>query len=122
MGNVSVAVTQAGTTFNSTVTYTASYKTALAPVLGVKTLALGGVSAASMSINPYVDIQVLMDASASMLIAATATDIANMQTLTTNFKPTRGEVVPDNAGPPARSPAIGTRSAPTTSRWRRKAA
>ena len=98
VGTVNVAVTQSGTQFTSNVTYTALYQTALGPVVGVSSIPLGGVSAASLSINPYVDIQVLMDVSASMLIAATPTDIANMQTLTTNFKATPGEVVPDNAG------------------------
>ena len=72
LGAVNVTVTQSGTTFSSKVTYSASYKTALAPVIGIKTLDLSGASASSMSINPYVDIQVLMDVSASMLIAATA--------------------------------------------------
>ncbi len=98
VGTVNVAVKQSGTTFTSNVSYTGAYQTAMAAVVGITSIPLGGASASSMSINPYVDIQVLMDVSASMLIAATATDIANMQTLTTNFKPTAGEVVPDNAG------------------------
>ena len=98
LGTVNVAVTQSGTTFNSTVTYTASYKAALAPLLGVKTFNLSGVSSASMSINPYVDIQVLMDVSASMLIAATANDMTNMETVSSNFVAAKNEVLPDNVG------------------------
>ena len=98
LGTVTVAMTQNGAQFASTVTYTAGYQTALASVVGVDSIALGGVSSSALSVNPYVDIQVLMDVSASMLIAATPNDIAAMQVLTTNFKPAPNEVVPDNAG------------------------
>ncbi len=98
VSTITVGVTQNGAQFASTVTYKGSYQTALGPVVGIGSIALGGASASSLSVNPYVDIQVLMDVSASMLIAATSADIANMQVLTTNFKPAPKEVVPDNAG------------------------
>ncbi|WP_158747597.1 pilus assembly protein TadG-related protein [Acidisphaera sp. L21] len=97
-GTPVITVTQTGTQFTSNVTYSAVYTTALGAVVGMKTIPLSGVSSASMSVNPYVDIQVLMDTSASMLIAATASDISNLQALTTAFKAAKNEVVPDNAG------------------------
>ena len=63
-------------------------------MVGVNSIALNGVSASSLSVKPYVDIQVMMDVSASMLIAATTADIASMQALTQH--------------PTSRSPAIRT--------------
>ena len=97
LGTVTVAVTQNGTQFASTVTYTASYQTALGPVVGVNTISLGGVSSSALSVKPYVDIQVLMDVSGSMLIAATATDIANMEALTSSYVAKASD--PSNAEP-----------------------
>ena len=96
--SLKVAVTQSGAQFTSTVSYSGGYQTAFGPVVGINLINIGGTAKSSLSVNPYVDIQVLMDVSASMLIAATAADIASMQTLTTNFKASKGEVVPDNAG------------------------
>ncbi len=84
----SVVVQQAGTLFTANVTYQASVKTVLAGLFGVSTVALAGASTASLSINPYVDIQVLMDVSSSMTIAATQTDINQMQALTAAYTPT----------------------------------
>ena len=95
LGTVSVGVTQSGPQFASTVTYAASYQTALGPVVGVNSIALNGVSASSLSVKPYVDIQVMMDVSASMLIAATTADIASMQALTSTYVKKPGD--PDNA-------------------------
>ena len=51
-------------------------------------IALGGASASSLSLNPYVDIQVLMDTSSSMTIAASQADINSMQALTAAYTPT----------------------------------
>ncbi len=84
----SVVVQQAGTLFTANVTYQASVRTVLAGLFGVSTVALAGASTASLSINPYVDIQVLMDVSSSMTIAATQTDINQMQALTAAYTPT----------------------------------
>ena len=83
---VSISMTQTGSQFTSTVSYTGAYQTFLGGIVGVKQIALGGTSQASVSSNPYVDIQVLMDVSSSMTIAATQADINNMQTLTQNYQ------------------------------------
>ena len=87
VGPVNVEVVQQGGLFNATVNYTASETTTFARVLGFKALPISGSSHSSLSLNPYVDIQILMDVSSSMAVAATPADIARMQTLTTNFVP-----------------------------------
>ena len=84
---VTVAVTQSGSTFTSSVTYTGGYQTMLGKIVGVGTIALHGASGSSLAVNPYVDIQVLMDVSSSMTIAATQNDINNLQVLTANYNP-----------------------------------
>ncbi len=94
---VTVTVTQSNGLFTSNVSYTGAYQTFLGWVVGVKQIALGGASAATLSVNPYVDIQVLMDVSSSMTIAATANDIANMGNLTKNYKANSN--TPGNADP-----------------------
>lgn len=83
-----VAVTQSGSLFTATVTYHGAYQTFLGSIVGVGSIALNGVSASSLSVNPYVDIQVLMDVSSSMTIAATQSDINTMQALTAAYTPT----------------------------------
>jgi len=82
IGAVDVSLTRNGGLFNATVTYTAQTPTTFAGVVGIATLPLGGQSTSSLAINPFVDIQILMDVSASMAIAATPADIARMQALT----------------------------------------
>ena len=84
---VVVVVTQSGTLFTATVTYQGAYQTYLANVVGIDSIGLGGVSASSLSVNPYVDIQVLMDVSSSMTIAATQADINSLQALTAAYRP-----------------------------------
>ena len=87
LGPVNVALTRNGGLFNASVSYTAHVATTFARVLGFTVLPIGGFSSSSLSLNPYVDIQVMMDVSSSMTVAATPDDIAKMQKLTTNFKP-----------------------------------
>ena len=87
IGPVGVVLTRNGGLFNSTVTYTAQTPTTFARVLGITALPVSGQSSASLALNPYVDIQILMDVSSSMTVAATPDDIAAMQTLTGNFNP-----------------------------------
>lgn len=94
IGPVSVVLTRNGGLFNATVTYTAQEPTTFAQVLGIATLPIGGQSSASLSLNPFVDIQILMDVSSSMTLAATPDAIAKMQTLAATFKPT--PPAPDN--------------------------
>ena len=92
---VTITMTQSGGVFTSNVSYAGSYQTFLGGLVKVPSIALGGTSAASLSASSYVDIQVLMDVSSSMTIAATQTDITNMGKLTTNYKAT--STTPSNA-------------------------
>ena len=87
LGPVTVTLTQTGALFTATVTYQGAYQTYLANVVGIGSIGLGGLSASSLSLNPYVDIQVLMDVSSSMTIAATQADINNLQALTAAYTP-----------------------------------
>ena len=88
VGKVAVTVRQAGSVFSADISYQASAPTSLGKLFGVLTIPLSGQSSASLSINPYVDIQVLMDVSSSMTIAATQADIDRMQALTAAYSPT----------------------------------
>ncbi len=83
-----VTVTISGAQFTSSVTYRGAYQTYFGGLVGVNEIPLAGASAASLSVNPFVDIQVLMDVSSSMTIAATQADIASMQALTASYVPT----------------------------------
>lgn len=92
LGNVGVSsvaatVTQNGTVFTASLTYRASYQTMLAKILGIGAIGLNGASASAQSVNPYVDISVLMDVSSSMTIAATTAAIAQMNALTAAWRP-----------------------------------
>ena len=87
IGPVDVAVTRNGGLFNASVTYSAQTPTTFAQVLGIASLPISGLATASLSLNPNVDIQILMDVSSSMTLAATAADIATMESLTSSFDP-----------------------------------
>ncbi len=87
IGPVNVALTRTGGLFNASVTYTAVSETTFARVLGITTLPISGLATASLSLNPNVDIQILMDVSSSMTLAATTADIATMESLTASFNP-----------------------------------
>jgi len=76
-----------GTLFSAEVSYQGVVQTTLGRLFGVLNLAVNGRSSSSLSINPYVDIQVLMDVSSSMTIAATQADIAQMESLTGAYSP-----------------------------------
>ena len=91
---VSITVAQSGGVFNASVAYHGAYTTMLGAILGVGSIALDGASSSSQSVKPYVDIQVLMDVSSSMTIAATAAAQSAMQTLTAAYNPTG--VLPGN--------------------------
>ena len=60
ISGATVKVTQSGTLFTSSVSYQGAVQTTLGQLFGVTTMAVTGASSASLSINPYVDIQVLM--------------------------------------------------------------
>ena len=57
-------------TFTATVSYATDYQTFLSGVVGAATMPLTGLSQATVTTGPYVDVQVLADNSSSMLIAA----------------------------------------------------
>ena len=84
---VQVVLTQNGGLFNATVSYTAAMPTTFASVLGITRLPISGQSSATLSFNPLVDVQVLMDTSSSMTLAATTADMATLENLTANFNP-----------------------------------
>ena len=92
---VNVGLTQTGGLFNANVTYTAQTPTTFAWVVGIKTLPIAGQSSASLSLNPYVDIQILMDVSSSMTLA-TPDAMPAMAALAKGFKAAPGQKVPDN--------------------------
>jgi Flp pilus assembly protein TadG len=82
---VNVVLTQVGGLFTATVNYIATAQTTFARVLGITTLPIGGQSSSSLSLNPYVDIQILMDVSSSMTLAATPAGMASMVTMVAGF-------------------------------------
>ena len=84
---VNVAVTQSGSTFTANVSYAGGYQTMLGKIAGVGSIGLHGASGSSLAVSPYVDIQVLMDVSSSMTIAATQNDINTLQILTAAYNP-----------------------------------
>ena len=79
----SLTINRVGATFTANLTYTAAYSTNFAALLGKSTLNLGGESQMQISTSSYVDLQVVMDVSSSMLIGGTLTDINNLLTVTT---------------------------------------
>jgi Flp pilus assembly protein TadG len=97
LGAVQVSVTQKGTIFTSSVTYNAAVTTTLARVLGITSIPVMGTSASSVSVNPYVDIQVLMDVSSSMTVGASTAAINQLNQLTAAYMPTGP--LPSNAVP-----------------------
>jgi Flp pilus assembly protein TadG len=85
IGPLNVALTRVGGLFNVTVSYTAQTTTTFAQVVGIATLPISGQSSASLSLNPYVDIQILMDVSSSMTLAATSDAMTAMVTMVAAF-------------------------------------
>jgi Flp pilus assembly protein TadG len=92
---VNVGLTRTGGLFNANVTYTAQTPTTFAWVVGITTLPIAGQSSASLSLNPYIDIQILMDVSSSMTLA-TPDAMPAMAALAKSFKAAPGQKVPDN--------------------------
>lgn len=77
-----VSVSQDGTNFNTTVTYSGSVPTYFAGVFGLRTLAFSGRATAVASVNAFLNVTLLIDNSSSMLIGATAADVSNLEYLT----------------------------------------
>ena len=77
--NVSVTVTTtAGNVRTAVVTYSASYNTIFAALLGKSTITLTGRSTATGGLPPNIDFYLLLDDSPSMAIAATSSGISTM--------------------------------------------
>lgn len=77
-----VTVTQSGAVFSSNVTYQGSVTPYFAPIFGVSTVAVGGLSSATITTTAYVSVTFLLDNSSSMLIAATQAGVDMMNSLT----------------------------------------
>ena len=88
VGTVTVAVQQSGSVFNADVTYQAAAPTTLGSLFGTSVIPITGRSTSSIAVNPFVDIQILMDVSSSMTIAATQPDIDRLLELTRTYVPT----------------------------------
>ena len=82
ISTVTVAVRQSGAQFSAEVGYQGAVRTTLGQLFGLLTMEVSGQASSSLSVNPYVDVAVLMDVSSSMAIAASPADIAAMQNLT----------------------------------------
>ena len=88
IGAVNASLTLTGGLFNATLQYDAQIASTFSNVLGFPLFSISDQAAASLSYNPFVDVQILMDVSSSMTLAATAADQATMEQLTANYKPT----------------------------------
>ncbi len=93
-----VKIAQTSGLFLATVSYKAAVPATFANVLGFRSIPISGQSGAQLSFNPYVDVQILMDVSSSMSLAATPADQATMEQLTANYKPPQGVTLPSNVG------------------------
>ncbi|MBV8565346.1 MAG: pilus assembly protein [Methylobacteriaceae bacterium] len=80
--NVSLTSTPGVSGLSVTVNYTATIDTFFANFIGIPTLSLGGSASSARKLPAYVDFYLLLDNSPSMGLAATPTDISNMQALT----------------------------------------
>ena len=79
--SLSVSVTRDGGTVTAVVNYTAQYTTQFAGLFGFPTLPASGTAAVSRTTSPYFAIDILMDDSSSMAIAATPADMLRLGTL-----------------------------------------
>lgn len=82
LDTVAVAIARDSSTFTATVTYSGSYSSFFGSLMSAANLNVSGHTKAVVTTGPYVDIQIMLDVSSSMLIAGTPTDIANMSALT----------------------------------------
>jgi len=77
-GNLQVSIDGIGSKRVATVTYTATYQTSFASILGMNGIPLSGTSAATAGLPPNIDFYLLLDDSPSMAIAATQAGINAM--------------------------------------------
>jgi len=78
---VSVSVNYTAPTYTATVSYTGTMNTIFGRIAGVKTWPVGGTATAVVA-DSFVDIGIMIDTSSSMLIGATASDVAIMNATT----------------------------------------
>jgi hypothetical protein len=71
-----------GTTFTSQVAYSGIVPARFAKLFGVPNFYVNGASGATIQINAYVNIALLLDNSSSMLIGATNADVQTMEAIT----------------------------------------
>lgn len=94
----SVTVTQSGAVFSSQVTYQGAVAPYFAPIFGVSTVAVGGLSSATITTTAYVSVTFLLDDSSSMLIAATQDGVTKMNSLTPYSTQAARNTVPRGLG------------------------
>ncbi|WP_336487876.1 TadE/TadG family type IV pilus assembly protein [Methylobacterium nigriterrae] len=73
-----------GTTVGLTASYTATVRTTLGSLMGVRDLAISGTASGTRNLSQYIDYYLLLDNSPSMGLAATSADISNMQQVTSD--------------------------------------
>jgi Flp pilus assembly protein TadG len=81
-GSTYIPAAPNGTTFTSKVSYNGTVPAHFAALFGVPNFYVQGASVATISINAYVNITLMIDNSSSMLIGATANDVNVLQTIT----------------------------------------
>lgn len=82
LNSVTPTVVKSGSTVVSTVSFNASIKTMFLGLIGKTALTVTGASTSTANMPLYVDFYLLLDNSPSMGVAATPTDIANLQAKT----------------------------------------
>jgi Flp pilus assembly protein TadG len=80
--SVTPVVSKTGSTVTSTVNFSATINTMFLGVIGKSTVAMSGTSTATANMPLYIDFYLLLDNSPSMGVAATPTDITNLQAKT----------------------------------------
>ncbi len=78
LASLNVAVTRNGGTITATVAYKATFTTRFAGIFGFPTLPAAGTAAISRTNSPFFAIDIMMDASSSMAIAATPAAMAQL--------------------------------------------
>jgi Flp pilus assembly protein TadG len=82
LNSVTPTVVKSGSTINSTVSFTATINTMFLGLIGKSALSMSGTSTSTANMPLYVDFYLLLDNSPSMGVAATPTDITNLQAKT----------------------------------------
>jgi Flp pilus assembly protein TadG len=77
-----ITVAKNGVQFNATVAYTGSAPATFSALFGVTSFPISGTVTATVALNAYINIAMLLDNSSSMLIGSTTNDINTMQAIT----------------------------------------